>query len=253
MPGNDLSDHWQHREDAGPDVVATTAQGVGVKPGYGGYPLYQLVHLDLVQLRQQNVLAAAGRLATDGGNLANAFATLPRPKQAAVAVELCRLTSVFADVGTVPTGGGRHWLRFQDRWSDAWYTPDEVSDGTILLLAYLLLQHQTPPVDVIAIEEPDRGLHPYLMGQLVTLLRAMSEGKIGGRPVQILLATHSPELLDHLRPEEVRFVSRDRNDGAVQVTGIAPNDPQWEAAFKEYRESLGSVWLAGGLGGVPGE
>jgi predicted ATPase len=199
------------------------------------------------------MLSEAGQLAPDGGNLANAFATLPRGTQAAVATELSRLTSVFADVGTVPTHDGNHSLRFQDRWSDVWYTPYEVSDGTILLLAYLLLQHQTPAVDVIAIEEPDRGLHPYLMGQLVALLRAMSEGKIGGRPVQILLATHSPELLDHLRPEEVRFVSRDRADGAVQVKQIAANDPHWEVAFKEYRESLGSVWLAGGLGGVPGE
>ena len=81
----------------------------------------------------------------------------------------------------------------------------------------------------------------------------MSTGKIGSKATQIILATHSPELLDHVRPEEVRFLSRDNADGTMEVRQVDPATPGWADAFREYSESLGNVWLSGGLGGVPGE
>jgi predicted ATPase len=160
---------------------------------------------------------------------------------------------MFLDVDVMPTSHGRHRLRFQDRWNESvWYTPDEVSDGTMLLTAYLLLQHQTPPLDIIAIEEPERGLHPHLLGELITHLRKVTTGEMGPRPVQIVLATHSAELLDHVRPEEVRFLSRDRSTGEVKVEEAPTGDERWREAYKTYEDSLGALWLSGGLGGVPG-
>ena len=122
----------------------------------------------------------------------------------------------------------------------------------MLLTAFLTLQFQDPPVDIIAIEEPDRGLHPYLLGQLIDFFRKLTEGKIGLRPMQVILATHSAELLEHVRPEEVRFLSRDAKSGNVIAGAVDTKAPDWKSTFDEYQESLGSVWLSGGLGGVPG-
>jgi predicted ATPase len=157
------------------------------------------------------------------------------------------------DVDIMPYATGQHWLRFQDRWHpDVWYSPQEVSDGTLLVVAFLTLQYQSAPVDLVAIEEPERGLHPYLIGELIRLLRDMATGKVGPRPIQFVLATHSAELLELVRPEEVRFLNRSSADGSVQVTRIDTSSADWQQAFREYAESLGSAWLAGGLGGVPG-
>ena len=159
---------------------------------------------------------------------------------------------VLADVDVRPTHSGQHELRFQDRWDPTlWFTSFEVSDGTMLMLAFLVLQHQDPPTALLCIEEPDRGLHPYLLGELVKLLRGMADGTIGPKPVQIVLATHSTELLDHLRPEEVRFLTRDPKDGSVLVEEVNPSTPEWRGAFAEYKQSLGNVWLSGSVGGVP--
>lgn len=156
-------------------------------------------------------------------------------------------------MGTVPTANGHHACRFQDRWDDkVWYGADDVSDGSMLLLAYLLLQHEEPPIPIVGIEEPDRGLHPYLMGQLMALLRRMSEGMNGRPPIQFVLATHSSELLDHVKAEEVRFLTRSPQSGELEVESIDTSKPDWAAAFEEYRESLGGVWLSGSVGGVPG-
>lgn len=216
---------------------------------------YQRIRLHPDALRQPNVVALQGRLADLGGNLANVFASLPRRKQIGLAEQLCQLVPMFRDVDVRPLGyvAGHHQLRFEDRWTpDLWYTPEQVSDGTMLTLAFLVLQHQDPPVDLLCIEEPERGLHPWLLGEVLDLLRKLSTGQLGPRPVQVILATHSAELLDHARPEEVRFMSRDATSGAVAVQAADTTTPEWREAYELYQRSLGGLWLAGGLGGVPG-
>ncbi|MDY7226498.1 AAA family ATPase [Hyalangium rubrum] len=213
----------------------------------------QSLALDLKALRGENVLAAAQQLSRAGENLTNVFATLTRQQQAAVAKELCRLVPMFSDVDLEPTANGRQRLRFQDRWDpDLWLAPSQVSDGTMLVLAFLVLQHQNPPADILTIEEPERALHPYLLEELIQLLRKMTTGEIGRKPIQVILATHSAELLEYVRPEEVRFLTRSPEDGSVQVNEAPTNSTNWQQVYKEYRESLGSIWLSGSMGGVPG-
>jgi predicted ATPase len=214
---------------------------------------YQRLQLDVQQLRKLNKLERAVHLDPGGSNLTNVFGTLTRKQQEAFSRQFCRLVPMFRDLDTVPLSDGHHNLRFQDRWNpDVWYTPQEVSDGTLLVVAFLSLQYQSKPVDLVAIEEPERGLHPYLIGELIHLLRELATGAIGEKPIQVVLATHSAELLEFVRPEEVRFLNRIPEDGSVQVTRIDTASTDWRRAFREYSESLGSAWLAGGLSGVPG-
>ncbi len=213
----------------------------------------QSLALDLDALRSENVLALATELNETGSNLTNVFTTLPRRQQEAVAQELCRLVPMFSDVDSRPTSNGKHQLLFQDRWkSELWFTPDQVSDGTLLLLAFIVLQYQNPVPDLITIEEPERALHPYLLDELLQMLRKMSTGEMGRKPVQVVLATHSAELLEYVRPEEVRFLTRSREDGSVQVNQAATDTPNWRRVYEEYNRSLGGIWLSGGMGGVPG-
>nr|WP_275583531.1 AAA family ATPase [Archangium primigenium] len=161
---------------------------------------------------------------------------------------------MFKDVDLLPTDKGRHRLRFQDRWNpDFWAEPNAVSDGTMLLLAFIALQFQRQPVNLITIEDPERALHPYLLDELIQMLRKMTTGEIGRKPVQVVLATHSAELLEYVRPEEVRFLTRSPEDGSVQVNQAATGSENWRRVYEEYKRSLGSIWLSGGMGGVPGE
>lgn len=214
---------------------------------------YQSISLDLDALRQENLLAVSNLLEHPGDNLANVFYSLGRKQQSDIAQELCRLVPMFSDVDLQPTGNGKHRLRFQDRWAPGlWFAPNEVSDGTMLLLAFLVLQYQNPAPDLITIEEPERALHPYLLDELIQLLRKMTTGEIGKKPVQVVLATHSAELLDYVRPEEVRFLTRSQEDGSVRVNQAATDTPNWRRVYETYKQSLGGIWLSGGMGGVPG-
>lgn len=82
------------------------------------------------------------------------------------------------------------------------------SEGALLLVALLALAYGSTP-DILLLEAPETGLHPTRIGMVVDLLRKISEGKVSGAPRQVILATHSPILLNYVKPEEVRLMRRD--------------------------------------------
>jgi predicted ATPase len=234
------------------ETVFTLSGGRLIHNLHGAVKTVQSLHLNLQALRDANVLAEGIAMDPRGGNLTNVFSTLDRSRQLEAVRTFCSLVPVFSDIHAKPISQGKHQLRFRDAFKgEVWYSPDEVSDGTMLVLAFLLTQFQTPQVDILAIEEPERGLHPYLLGSLMKFLRGMAHGEVGGKSVQIVLATHSASLLDHARPEEVRFFQR-AADGSVTIESAPTGDATWSEYYSNYQESLGQAWLSGGLGGVPG-
>jgi len=64
----------------------------------------------------------------------------------------------------------------------------DMSDGTLKMLAYLLLMEDPNPAPLIGIEEPENGLYPLLLGKLAAEFSAYAEQP--GGP-QILVTTHS--------------------------------------------------------------
>lgn len=224
-----------------------------LQPQGNWWPMTQVLQLDLGQLRSPVVVEESRLLTTNGSGLANLFDTLTRKEQDQVAKHFCSLVPMFQDVAVRPSSGGYQRFVWQDRWkSNLWYEPQQVSDGTLLILAYLLLPFQSPAPDLVAIEEPERGLHPFLLGELITALRKLATGELGTKPVQIILATHSADLLEHVDPSEVRFFHRRQDTGETVVREAPTSNPGWPKLLREYDNSLGDLWLSGGLGGVPG-
>lgn len=213
----------------------------------------QHLQLDLQRLRATSLVERAELLKPDGTDFANTFASLGRALQNKIVHQFASLVPMFGDVNVKPIGGGQHGFFFADRWNaSVEYEPQSVSDGTMLVLAYLTVLHQTNAPDLLAIEEPERGLHPYLIGELITLLRKLTTGELGVKPIQVLLATHSAELLNFVEPKEVRFFSRSKEDGGVMIESAPVGTSGWAKAFATYDGSLGGLWLSGNLGGVPG-
>ncbi len=122
----------------------------------------------------------------------------------------------------------------------------EASFGTIRILALLAVLHDPEPAPITVIEELDHGLHPYVFDRMAELLRDASER------TQLLLATHSPALVNRLRPEELIVCERDFVTGGSRIPAIKPEDVRAmeEGSGGELR--LGELWFSGQLGGVPG-
>jgi len=79
------------------------------------------------------------------------------------------------------------------------------SDGTLRLLGLLTALHQSPPRSLLAIEEPELTVHPGALGILRDVLLEASERS------QILITTHSPDLLYGLPVETIRVVEKVHN------------------------------------------
>jgi len=201
-------DSWHHRSNS---IIRLEPFDVDTPAGAGrafGHPRpyrYQLLKLQPNSLRKSNLAGDATVLEQDGSNLTNVIDTLPRREQESLAKRFCELVPAFADVDVRPHGSGQQRILFQDRWKpELWHAPKSVSDGSMLVLAYLAVASVTRPPELLAIEEPERGLHPYLIEQIMKLLRRLTAGELGRDPVQVVVATHSAELLDYVKPEEVR-------------------------------------------------
>lgn len=71
------------------------------------------------------------------------------------------------------------------------------SDGTLRLVAYYTLLNEPALRPLIAIEEPERNLHPGALAEIAGVLERIAEQS------QVIITTHSSQLLDAFDPENL--------------------------------------------------
>jgi energy-coupling factor transporter ATP-binding protein EcfA2 len=114
----------------------------------------------------------------------------------------------------------------------------QASDGMLLILAYLTLQHLPVPPRLLLVEEPENGIHPSRLEDILKILRLISEG---GK-TQVILTTHSPLVLNHMHPKEVTLCRRDSN-GDVEIRRLSESKPVSE---QNDFFTLGEIWTLDG-------
>jgi predicted ATPase len=110
---------------------------------------------------------------------------------------------------------------------------DEISSGTrqMMLLAAAYLDPHPP--SLLAIEEPEAGLHPTAMQPLVDLFRSLSTR------MTVVVTTHSPSLVGLLDPEkEVLVLDRGREGIRAVRLAEALSSRAWLKAFGSREEAF---------------
>lgn len=112
------------------------------------------------------------------------------------------------------------------------------SDGTISVLAMVAALFFSKG-ELALFEEPDRNMHPHLIGRLVQMMKEASENK------QIILTTHNPEILRHSDLDDILLVQRD-DDGNSTVA--RPADSEMLKIFLENELGIEDLFVQNLLG-----
>lgn len=127
--------------------------------------------------------------------------------------------------------------------SDYRFNAYQFSDGSIrfIALATLLLQPAKTMPDVIIIDEPELGLHPYAITQLAEMIKDASIH------AQVIIATQSKDLVDHFDVENISVVEMDEKTQCTSVTHLKEED------FKLWLDkyTIGELWDKNIIGGRP--
>ena len=203
---------------------------------------WHVSYLSAEDARGQPEAGPQEQLSKTGDNLANVIQYLSEehPERLELIFQKLReqvpkIENVTAD--SIPDG--RLLLQIKDAPFSKPVMARFASDGTLKMLAHLVLLNDPVPPPFIGIEEPENFLHPRLLYGLAEECRQASGA------TQILMTTHSPFFLNALRPHEVRVLWRDES-GYTKCRALDQDEKV--KAFMEGGAQLGDLWMEGYFG-----
>ncbi len=187
-------------------------------------------------IRGSSPIGVSERLDYDGGNLPQVLLTLLTTKRREFSRVEEMLRAVVPEVEELltPIEGGRVRLAVREKGFKEFFGSEHLSDGTLRLLAFITALALPSPL--VSFEEPENCVHPELLESLVELMR------LSGR--QVIVTTHMPSLLDHVKPEEVYLVARVEGETRVKKLSTI-EDIDAVRRYLELGGSLGEAWLSG--------
>lgn len=119
----------------------------------------------------------------------------------------------------------------------------QFSDGSIrfIALATLLLQPAETMPNVIILDEPELGLHPYAITQLAEVIKDASIH------AQVIVATQSKDLVDHFDIDNVSVVEMDEKTQSTSVHQL--NEEDYKLWLEHY--TVSELWDKNIIGGRP--
>jgi energy-coupling factor transporter ATP-binding protein EcfA2 len=119
----------------------------------------------------------------------------------------------------------------------------QASDGAILFLAFLALAYVPTPPTLLLIEEPENGIYPKKLGEVIKLLKDLAHRSDGVQLPQIIISTHSPYVVSFFEPEEVTFLGRPAHDADAPVRARPLRDaPHIHDRLAGGEFYLGELW-----------
>lgn len=195
--------------------------------------------------RTQPMSGADPHLNRSGENLARYLLYIARQRPKELRAMLARIAAKIPGLVNIThekANDGRLLLAFHAAGFAKPFYQEDMSDGTLKMLAYMLLMEDPLPHPVVGIEEPENGLHHQLLAPLAGEFKTYVS-RPGGP--QVLITTHSPYFVDALEPDEVWVLEK-------QVNGFSAlrraSDIEGVRSLHEEGLPLGSLWYSRHLG-----
>lgn len=206
------------------------------------WAIYHDLHVDQkAPIRQAAVARTERRVAVDGQNLIPVLHTLYTGdwdfKRSLDSAMRTAFGEDYQELTFPPAADQQIQLRLKWRSLRTAQSAADLSDGTIRFLLLLAIFANPTPGALIAIDEPEVGLHPRMFPIIAEFAAAAA------RRTQVIMTTHSPEFLDAFTKEEVTTTVTRWTDGETRLAVV--DREELGRFLKEY--SLGAVYRSGEL------
>jgi len=144
----------------------------------------------------------------------------PNEQNSQVYERICRLLGQIVPGTTgveAKSVGRKETLEFRQKVGqrhDWRFDALNMSDGTLRALGILLAVYQPRPASLIAIEEPESTIHPAAVEVLMDILLD------GVERSQVLITTHSPDILDNKKLRDEQIIAVQSTEGTAQITPL---------------------------------
>ncbi len=184
------------------------------------WAIYQGFHTHReATIRQATVARAETRMQPDGQNLISVLHTLYTGdrgfKEELNTAMRAAYSDDFEELVFPPAADQRVQLRVRWKSLQREQSAADLSDGTLRFLFLLAVFANPSPPALIAIDEPETGLHPSMMPIVAEYARHAAQR------TQVILTTHSPELLDAFRDEPPTTTVVEWRDGQTVLRVLA--------------------------------
>ena len=167
-----------------------------------------------------------------------------------------RLFPTLTDISISGQGWGWRTIKLHEskgNGGNVIFNSQQMSDGVLRLLAVASMLYVDRVPSVLTFEEPENGVHPQLLREVVQILREITQRK-APNPCQVFVTTHSPYVLDEFydHPEQVYCMERPRPGAGARILRLSENS-QLKIARESFKHSLGEAWFMGLLGATAGQ
>ncbi len=188
---------------------------------------------DTDAMRRPQLVTERTQLDETGSNLAAAVQAVRTTTDWAMI--LAAMKKIIPGLTRIEEGALGRYINlrfFQARMggAEAEFTATEMSEGAIRALAILVAARQKRPDELMIFEEPEVSIHPGAANVLFESLKAASHSG------NILLTTHSPELLDAADTEEILVC-----DYRKGVTEVGPLDDRQRDLVRDGLFSISEI------------
>jgi predicted ATPase len=186
-------------------------------------------------------------LRSDGSNAASVLQEIERhsPEHAKRIGEI--LATIVPHTTRVRTikHGNKLSLEFTQEWGQRKRVKFEafnMSDGTLRVVGLLTAVYQMPTPTVVIVEEPEATIHPGALGAILDLIRHAS------KQMQVLVTTHSPDVLDAKWIEDRHLRIVNWEEGATHVGRISDSS---RCALQQHLMGAGELMRSNALHPAP--
>lgn len=165
---------------------------------------FAIFDLDPKVLKKSSSVSAKYRLEEDGSNLSiclNKVLKSPKTKKMFLG-QLRDMLPFINGILTEKTLDKTMLFKIKEKYNNSRYFPAALmSDGTVNIVAMILALYFDNR-NLVVFEEPERNIHPGLLSNVIEKFYEVSTKK------QILVTTHNPQLIKHVKIDDMIFIKR---------------------------------------------